>query len=122
MLHQVRADEDTCAPQASLAVDGQAPWCALSKVQEAQEDVLGGAGAVWEVQLVVLEAACSEALGLVNLHAQPSTEQESTEYFSTLSAHCQITVVPDHGPLADPLPAHLSIWQAASACMAFCRS
>lgn len=57
----------TCAAEAGLAVDGHTACLPLTDVQEAQHDVVGGAAAVREVQVVVLEASVPECLPLVQL-------------------------------------------------------
>jgi hypothetical protein len=50
----------------------------LADVQEPQHDVVGGAAAVREVQLVVLEAAVLKGLALVELQEYKSgIDQES---------------------------------------------
>lgn len=67
MLHDVGADQHAGAAQACLAVDCQCAGCGLGDGQEAQQDLLAGAGAVGEVQLMVLEAAIQEALAVIHL-------------------------------------------------------
>jgi hypothetical protein len=67
VLHDVGADQHSGAAQACLAVDGQCAWCRLRNGQELQQDLLAGAGAIREVQLVVLEAPVQEALAVVHL-------------------------------------------------------
>ncbi len=57
----------TGAAEARLAVDRHAAGLALADVQELEHDVVRGAGAVREVQVVVLEAAVAKRLALVQL-------------------------------------------------------
>lgn len=67
VLHDVSTDEHACPAQASLAVDGQCTRSALSNAQKAEQDLLAGAGAIREVQLMVLEPSVQETLAVIHL-------------------------------------------------------
>lgn len=64
-----------CLPLGAWLPDCQAhrqgAWLPLSCVQEAEQDLLGGAGAVGEVHLVVADAVLREPAGLIHLFVQP---------------------------------------------------
>lgn len=71
VLHQVTAYESACTPKASFAVDGHGSVGALADVQEAAGDDVAWRAAVYEEQVVVVEAGIREALGIVDLLVEP---------------------------------------------------
>ena len=66
-MQQRRCRQGTCAAESGLAVHRHAASLAFTDVQEPQHYLIGGAAAIREVQLVVLEAAITEGLALVEL-------------------------------------------------------
>lgn len=54
----------------TFAVDRNGPLRVLTDVQESSHDVVAGGAAIYEEQVVVLEASVCEALRLINLFIQ----------------------------------------------------
>ena len=68
VLHDVAAHECAGAAEARLAVHGKRACLALRQLQELLQDGIGGAGAVWKVEVHKVEASLHERPLLVLLH------------------------------------------------------
>lgn len=55
----------------TFAVNGDGPFSVLTDVQEPSHDVVTGCAAIYEEEVIVLEASVCEALCLINLFVQP---------------------------------------------------
>lgn len=70
MFHDITGYQSPSSPQTSFAVDRNGPLRVLTDVQESSHDVVAGGAAIYEEQVVVLEASVCEALCLINLFIQ----------------------------------------------------
>lgn len=70
MFHDITGYQCTSSSQTSFAVDRDGALRVLADVQESSHDVVAGGAAVYEKQVIVLEASVCEALRLVNLFVQ----------------------------------------------------
>lgn len=70
MFHDITGYQSPSSPQTSFAVDRNSPLRVLTDVQESSHDVVAGGAAIYEEQVVVLEASVCEALRFINLFIQ----------------------------------------------------
>lgn len=70
MFHDITGYQGPSSPQTSFAVDCNGPLGVLTDVQESPHDVVAGGAAIYEEQVVVLEASICEAFRLINLFVQ----------------------------------------------------
>lgn len=70
VFHDITGYQSPSSPQTSFAVDRNSPLRVLTDVQESSHDVVAGGAAIYEEQVVVLEASVCEALRLINLFIQ----------------------------------------------------
>lgn len=71
VFHDITGYHRPCSSKTSFAVNRDRPFRVLTDVQEPSHDVVAGGAAVYEEEVVVLEASICEALRLVNLFVQP---------------------------------------------------
>lgn len=71
MLHDVQADEDACAAEASFAVHRHDPGLSLNNGAKALYNGRRGAAAIREVHLVMAETALCEAPAVIQALIQP---------------------------------------------------
>lgn len=71
MFHDITGYQSPSSSQTSFAVDRNRPFRILADVQEPSHDVVTGGAAIYEEQVVVLEASICEALCLIDLFVQP---------------------------------------------------
>lgn len=70
VFHDITGYQCPSSSQTSFTVDRDGPLRVLTDVQESSHDVVAGGAAVYEEQVIVLEASVCEALRLVNLFVQ----------------------------------------------------
>eukprot|EP00965_Chrysotila_dentata_P202778 6181307-Pleurochrysis_carterae.AAC.3 len=78
VLHDVERDQGARPAEPSLAVDGQGARLGLRNVEEALDDRVGRVAAVWEVEVVVVEACGRGAERARRLRAEPKNGDRPT--------------------------------------------
>lgn len=71
VFHYITGYQCPCSSKTSFAVNGDGPFSVLTDVQEPSHDVVTGCAAIYEEEVIVLEASVCEALCLINLFVQP---------------------------------------------------